>query len=278
VSAGSAQDTRFDGRAEEGRPRRRNGFRDWFKLSSEPISLHPYGPELEQTCRQESTEPIPLLAEGDAFNFRVFPTYMWRGYAHSRDELWDEILQLRGHARRKAVQLLRPIARTFAPHRARELEIAVNKRTDDDWWTISQQGRTYWVNLAVRAEPDELVQEQMRPYWEARIKAECDHELGLQRARQADELTRRWSTIFDNLEKDPRAAHAAKLSAEDFAAVFGSFIDARQKTVRDLLRLLRDAVDGHGEAGLGPSEYTRAWDAALKAFEHQYGLKLAEGD
>lgn len=254
-------------------------FRAWFAVPPETVRLGPYTPDREQTCRQEPAEPLTFLADGDAFEFKVFPTYEWRGYADTREHLEDRAVFLRPHARRRAIHLLRPMARNHPPHRARDFEAAVNKRTDGEWWSIrDEDGDQYWFTFMVRAEPDERVQEQMRPYWAARIKADCDHALGLQRAQQADELTRRWSAIFDNLADDPRATHAAKLSEQDFAEVFGTFVGDQQKAVHDILRLLRDAVKGNLDAGLGPSEYTRAWDQALQAFQKQYGLKVTESD
>jgi hypothetical protein len=256
----------------------------WERLFGRPRSsahergLGGYGPDREFTCRLEPAEPLRVLADGDAFAFKVFPTYKWRGHATSQEELEDLAQQLLSKARRTAVHLLRPIARSYHPHRAREFEIDVNEQMRESWRRLSDDGRDVWLMITVRAEPDDLVQEQIRPYWEARIKADCEHDLGLQRVQQADELTRRWSAVFDELEKDPRAAHAARLSGQDFAEVFGAFVGGKKKAVVDLLQLLRDAVNGQGEAGLGPSEYTRAWDEALKAFQEQYGLKAPPSD
>ncbi|WP_127503246.1 hypothetical protein [Actinoplanes solisilvae] len=164
------------------------------------------------------------------------------------------------------------MARSVAPHRAPRLEDEINK-TADVWKRLRDLDRDFWFAVSVRVEPDEAVVEQMRPYWAERIKAECDHELGLQRARYAEELTTRWSGIFDQLAQDPRASFAAQLSEEEFARVFGNFVGSRRKAVHDLLDLLSSAVRGHGEAGLGPSEYTKAWDQAIKAFQKQYGLR-----
>jgi hypothetical protein len=268
----------FDAPSEARTHGRRGWLQNLFSPPHDAIRLGPYGADRELTCRHEPAEPLRVLADGDAFVFRVFPTYEWRAYADSMDELEEWTARLLPRARRTVLHVLRPIACAHQPHRARDFETEVNKRADGEWRRLTDEGREFWFMFTVRAEPDELVQEQIRPYWEARIKAECDHALGLQKAQQADELTRRWSAIFDNLEKDPRAAHAARLSGEDFAEVFGAFVGGRKKAVLDLLQLLRDAVNGQGEAGLGPSEYTRAWDEALKAFQQQYGLKATEPD
>ena len=75
---------------------------------------------------------------------------------------------------------------------------------------------------------------------------------------------------------DPRAAFAARLSEQEFARVFGDFVGTRRKAVEELLDLLKVAVKGHTDVGLGPSEFTTAWDEAIKAFQRQYGLRPTE--
>lgn len=236
------------------------------------------GARSDQSCQVELPEPVRLLAQGDAFSFDAHITYRWRGQAVSRAELSMVADHLLPRARRIVVHWLRPIARTYPPHRAQELEDEINKRFDDYWCRLTDGVQEARFTFSSRVEPDPVVQAQMRPYWEARIKAECDHELGLQQARQADELTRRWSEVFDRLQQDPRAAHAVALSEERFAAAFRAFVDNRDRDVKDLVTLLRDAVKGHNDSGLGPSEYTRAWDAALKAFQREHGFEPADAD
>jgi hypothetical protein len=263
--------TGFDASFEDNSQSRRG--RLWTFFAPHDTGFRGFDADRQFTCRLEPADPIRLLAEGDAFTFNAYPTYVWRGHAASREDLEDVARRLMPRARRTVVHVLRPIARLHHPHHAQKFEAAANEQTHEDWRRLSEDGRDVWFKFTVRAEPDEAVQEQIRPYWEARIKSECDHALGLQRAQQADELTRRWSAIFDKLEQDPRAAHAARLSGAAFAEVFGAFVGGKQKAVADLLQLLRDAVNGQGEAGLGPSEYTRAWDEAINAFQQQYGLK-----
>jgi hypothetical protein len=239
----------------------------------------PRTPERLRSCLTELSEPLLLLAEGGAFHFQVSPTYEWRAYADSLDEVRDRAAALQGYARRCAIRLVRPLAREFQPHRIKDFESAANKRLDAQWRNLSAiDGDDIWYLITVRVEADERVQEHLRPYWEKRMKADFQHDLDLLRAERADALTRRWSEIFDLLEKDPRALHAAKLTEEGFATVFGTFVDDKNKALRSLLDLLRDAVKGHDDARLGPSEYTRAWDEALKAFQQQYGLKVGKFD
>ena len=263
--------TPFDARVQSRPNERRSWWSSFFQPETEPV--RGWGPENEHSCRLEPPDPVRLLADGDAFSFRIFLVFNWRGYAENREELRGCAEQLLPRARRIVTQRLRPTARAVAPHRASVLETEINKQMEDGWITVRDGDRHFWFAVTARVEPDEAVVEQMRPYWAERIKAECDHELGLQRARFAEELTTRWSGVFDQLARDPRASFAARLSEEDFARVFGEFVGSNRKAVHDLLDMLRGAVRGHGEAGLGPSEYTTAWEQAIKAFQKQYGLR-----
>ncbi|MEU4425333.1 hypothetical protein AB0F81_32330 [Actinoplanes sp. NPDC024001] len=245
---------------------RRSWLNDFFRAASPGETLP------EQSCQVEEREPLRLLAQGDAFCFEVHVAYRWRGHAADREQLRTHAEYLMPRARRFVTHWLRPIARSYPPHRAHVLEEDVNQRFNDYWCPLHDGDQQLRFSFTGRVEPEEAVRQQMRPYWQARIKAECDHELGLQRAQLADELTRRWSEVFERLQRDPRAAHVAALSEERFATVFGAFVDSRRKDVDELVTLLRDAVKGHHDSGLGPSEYTRAWDAALKAFEQRHGV------
>jgi hypothetical protein len=254
--------------------------RGWFTTlfgGGASTAPHYWGTQNDHSCRQEPAEPLLLLAEGDAFYFKVFLAYEWRGYAENREELLAYARDLHSRARRTAANWIRPIARRHLPHHARELEAEINRWATEKRTKLVEGDRTFTVTVTARVEPDDAVVEQLRPYWADRIKAECEHELGVQRARQAQELTRLWSEVFDQLATDPRAAHAAKLLEHPaFAEVFGSFVGERKQAVQDIVSLLRAAVQGHDDAKLGPSEFTRAWDAALKAFQRQHGLQTTE--
>jgi hypothetical protein len=263
------------------RPRR---FREWLRsvfapnYEELPIPPHrdPSHPEL--TCRHEPKDPVRALGEGDAFEFEVYPTLFWRGTAGSVEELDARAAELRPRAMRTVRNFVLPIARDHAPHRARKLEAEINQRVEAKSWRFDHSGDVFHLSFSVRIVPEEQIREQLRPYQERRIRMECEHALGIQRAKQVDELTRHWSKILDKLDQDPRTIHAAKLSEADFAAVFGDFVKGRQEGLHDLLGLLRMAVKTHGDVGLGPSEYTRAWDRALRAFQRQHGFVDSDTD
>jgi hypothetical protein len=249
--------------------RAKRGFWSGLFASDDPQ----WGPPPEQSCRLAPHDPLQLLAEGDVLAFQVYLNVQWRGPADSYDDLLVTARTLVPKVRHLVTEWFRPVARTYEPRKAIDLEKELNRRLGDTWRTLTEDGQELRYLVRLRVEPDEIVREQMRPYWAARIKAECDHALELQRAEQAETLTKHWSTVFEQLAKNPRAAYAARLSEQEFAEVFKTYVDGRERAVHDLVGLLRSAVNDHRDVKLGPSEYTRAWDDAIKAFEQMYGLK-----
>ncbi|TCB95364.1 hypothetical protein E0H26_20710 [Micromonospora zingiberis] len=216
--------------------------------------------------------PQPLLvpAKGDAFDFNLHAVYLWTATNMTFDELRLRAEALlpwaAGIVRERAVDL----AREHEPHRAHDLEQALNNLLMHQRWP--QEAHLPQFTVRLRVSLDERVRERLRPYWEQRIKLECDHELEKIRTRQADDLTRRWAAVLQNLQDEPVTAHAARLTGEQFAEVFHHYVAERRAIVPGLVELLREAVKGHNDLGLGPSEYTQAWDAALRAYERQQGL------
>jgi hypothetical protein len=260
-------------------PRRlRDRFRRLFSPYDElPLPPLPDNPAAEVSFRQEPRDPVLAMGAGDAFDFEVYPTFVWHARLPAVEDLEVRAGAFRARALRTVENFVRPIARTHPPHRACALESDINAQADGKRWRFDSDGTALRLAFTVRIVPEERVREQLRPFQEQRIRMDCEHELGIQRARQVEELTRHWSAILDKLDQDPRTMHAAMLSEADFAHVFGDFVKGRQQGLRDLLDLLRVAVKGHGDIGLGPSEFTRAWDEALKAFQRQHGLHPPDG-
>ncbi|MFJ8580849.1 hypothetical protein [Micromonospora sp. NPDC093277] len=247
--------------------------RRWWHGVFPPQDSHVLAPPpaaVSASFRQDVPQPILVPAKGDAFDFRLHAVYTWTGQNMTYDELRFRaeryLFWAGGIVREQTVDL----ARQHEPHRSHELEQALNLRLSGQRWP--RQGNLPYFTVQVRVSPDERVRERLRPYWEDRIKLECDHELEKIKARQADDLTRRWCGVLLNLEDDPVTAHAARLTGEQFAEVYRRYVAERRETVPELVELLREAVRGHNDLGMGPSEYTQAWDTALRTYERQHGL------
>ncbi|SCG74139.1 hypothetical protein [Micromonospora coxensis] len=252
-------------------PDRRRWWHALFPPTT-PVPAAPLPPLVPPTVsfRQDAPQPILVPARGDAFDFHLHAVYVWTARHMTFEELRfraERYLSWAGGIiRDRAVDL----AREYEPHRSHDLERALNERLAGQRWPRDESAPQFSAQVRVR--PDDRVRERLRPYWEERIKLECDHELQKIRARQVDELTRRWCAVLQALEDDPVTAHAARLTGEQFAEVFRRYVEERRETVPDLVGLLREAVRGHNDLNLGPSEYTQAWDAALRTYERQHGL------
>ncbi|MEO3747540.1 hypothetical protein [Plantactinospora sp. B5E13] len=224
------------------------------------------------TLRREIREPFTVPALGDAFDFQIHPVMTWS----AKEMAFDELRHLVDRWTPWACGVVREVAaipaRGFAPHRAYDLERLLNAQFEGQSWPRGAEGSAPRFVAQVRVAPDPRVRERLRPYWEERIRLECDHELDKLRSDQADRMTRRWREVLANLEHDPVTSHAARLTGERFAQVFGEFVSERKRAVPDLIELLEMALKGHSDLQMGPSEYTEAWDLALQTYRQQHGL------
>ncbi|MFG3684602.1 hypothetical protein [Micromonospora sp. NPDC047740] len=167
----------------------------------------PSPPSDETHEHRELSHPIAVAAKGHVFTFTVRAVLTW-SITGERPEV--PIWYVR-HFTPKVIQQLRrtaaDCARDFAPHRAGDLEVALQKaltEQDPKQWrythgrvTIQCRPEVWWVRH------DDRVLETMRPHWDRMIELECEYELYLARARYAEELNRRWMTILDEMVDDP---------------------------------------------------------------------------
>lgn len=233
-----------------------------------PPSVQPqHGP---LTLTRETIDPILLPAQGDAFDFQMHAVFTWHSRSISMDELAYWADHLADRARRTLFDRVADIAREYPPHEARRLEGRLRSHLGDNYFHCAHDGMSLRFQVRVRVDPDERVRERLRPFWEQRIAMECQQELDLLRVKLVDELTHEWSAILKKLEEDPSTPHAARLSEEQFASVFGDFVTERKRVVVEITDLLKEAVNRHGTLGLAPSDYTKAWDEALNAFRRKY--------
>lgn len=220
--------------------------------------------------RREAAEPIRVPAAGDAFEFEIFPTWTWTGWDMSVEELRQGIDRYISWAEQVVRDGSVDIARQHAPHRARDLERTLNAHFGQQKWSCRHEGAVLRFTASVRVAPEERVREFLRPYWVDRITTECRHELKKLEVRHADELTRAWRELLAGLDHDPVTSHAARLTGKDFAEVFAQYLREQEAVVPRLEELLDKALKGHADLGMGPAEYTEAWDVALRAYQRRY--------
>ncbi|GAB2932512.1 hypothetical protein GCM10027280_20230 [Micromonospora polyrhachis] len=265
-------------------PAQPRSFGQWLRdlVGAPPAYVPPPPPPLPApplvavTQQIEPDEPILVPAERDAFDFYIHPVYIWSGVGLPVQQLRQYAHQFEGWARRTVRDEAIGISRQHAPHQGRALEWALNERFDSQNWPRSYRidGLVLKFRPRVRVVLDQRIREYLRPYWQERIRMECDHELGLLRTRLVAELTREWCEVLRRLGQEPTAAHASRLTDERFAKVFREFVEEQRQVVPDIVDLLRYAVGKHDDLGLGPSEYTQAWDVALRTYQKQHGLTI----
>nr|MDT0663212.1 hypothetical protein [Micromonospora sp. DSM 115978] len=243
----------------------------WRRLMGPPVPPLPSVPE-SVSHRRDPHEPILVPALGDAFDFQVYAAFTWTAHRMTHEDLLYRIDRASPWAVATVREWSAAVSRGYPPHRSAELEQGLNTRFNGQSWPSGSGEGAPRFSVQVRVSPDQRVRERLRPYWEERIKLECEHELNKLRTLQAEELTRRWREVLRGLEQDPETSYAARLTGERFAQVFGEYVRDRQRVVPDLVALLEAALKGHGELGMGPSEYTEAWDVALRTYQRQHGL------
>ncbi|XTZ18066.1 hypothetical protein ACQSSU_12195 [Micromonospora echinospora] len=250
----------------------------WWREAGQPVIPEPIvppparSPLADLVLRRDAPEPVLVPAKGDAFDFRVHPAYTWTGRGASYGEFRERVTGHLGWAAGIVRDQAADLARQHEPHRSHDLERTLNGHLTGQVWPRTGDAPRFTVQ--VRVLPDQRIRDRLRPYWEERIRLECEHELATLRTRQAEALTGRWREVLSRLEDDPVTRHAARLTEKQFAQVFGEYADERRRVPMELAELLRDALKGHHDLGLGPSEYTEAWDAAIRAHQRQYGLSV----
>ena len=258
-------------------PGRSSGAGWWRRLFAAPepvVTPPPVIPREPVHLRRDAPGPLVVPARGDAFDFQVHPSYTWTARRMTQEELRyrvDGYLTWAGWVVRDQVV---DIAREYAPHQSHEMEHALNVHLAGRQWP--DRGETPRFSVRVRVSPDDRVRERLQPYWQERIKLECEHELAKLRTQYARELTRQWREVLVSLDDDPVTSHAARLTGDRFAEVFARYVDERRAADPELVEHLRSALRGHGDLGMGPSEYTEAWDVALRSYERQQGLSPVE--
>ncbi|TDC35084.1 hypothetical protein E1211_16410 [Micromonospora sp. 15K316] len=146
------------------------------------------------TQRRDAEIVVP--AQGYIYGFVIRASFSW-----SAEGLRPELLswyaqQFQPLAVQQLTRLAADLARSTAPHHAGELEVRLHRAIGEADWTFPRAEGTVsgrpdaWVRL------DERVQQALLPYSKRRVTLESEYELHLARARSAQQLAHRWSTIL----------------------------------------------------------------------------------
>ncbi|WP_073836206.1 hypothetical protein [Micromonospora sp. CB01531] len=193
---------------------------------------------------RELSYPIVVAAKGHVFTFTVRAVLTW-SITGERPEV--PIWYVR-HFTPKVIQQLRraaaDCARDFAPHRAGDLEAALQKALtgqDPKLWrytrgrvTVQCRPEVWWVRH------DDRVLQTLRPHWDRMIELECEYELYLARARYAEDLNRRWMTILDEMLDDPPGGEEAEAINEELSRARRHMAAEQRAAAQWSAELLRD--------------------------------------
>ncbi|MEV1132219.1 hypothetical protein [Agromyces sp. NPDC049794] len=182
------------------------------KVQAAQTSLPP--PD-ELTERREVSDPIIVPAQGHVFTFTVHAAFTWSARGLRPDLLAWFARYFTPQAVERLTHLAEELSRSTPPARAADLEVALQRTLrDQDPWRYERGDVVVtcrpdaWVRL------DERVRRTLQPYWERRVRLECQYEEYLRRARYAEQLTRRWASILDEVAESPGGAGSATVDEE----------------------------------------------------------------
>jgi hypothetical protein len=202
----------------------------------DPVSPAPPPPPPGRLSGRRSLQrPMVVPASGYIFTFLVHATFIWGSEGIYQEELSGSIEALMPYATRRLKALAAQHARQYPPHRARELEIALQEDLRENGpWRLHWRGVTLTCQPYVWVELDEQVKQAVQPYWEQLIKLDCEHDVQMRRAEYAEELSKHWTTILTDLVGSPVADGAAEMTEKELAEVVRKIV-AEQKAASEKL-------------------------------------------
>ncbi|MEU8819073.1 hypothetical protein [Actinoplanes sp. NPDC048796] len=220
--------------------------------------------------RRGLPKPLVVPASGYIFTFEVHATFVWTAEGVYQDELSSAMDSLMPYAIRRLKAMAAQHARHHAPHRARELEVELQKVLDENkawrfsWREVSLTCRPHvWVEL------EERVKQTVQPYWEQLIKLDCEHDVQTRRAEYAERLSRQWAAILTDLMGSPVADGAAEMTEKDLAEVVRKIVAERKAAADKLEDLMTKKVDGVDP--FDRSEYSKAlWERLERRADHLF--------
>jgi hypothetical protein len=210
-----------------------------------PVSPPPPPPPPGQLRgRRTLQNPMVVPASGYIFTFKVHATFTWMAEGVYREELSTAIDGLMPYSIRRLKALAAQRARHHPPHRARELEVELQKELDEnEVWRFSWRGLSLTCRPYIWVELEERVKQTVRPYWEQLIKLDCEHDVQMRRAEYAERLSKQWATILTDLMGSPVADGAAEMTEKELAEVVGKIVSEQKAAAEKLEDLMTKKAD-----------------------------------
>ncbi|MGI5520597.1 hypothetical protein ACQEUX_06545 [Micromonospora sp. CA-259024] len=187
----------------------------------------PSDPLIEQ---RDAPRLIAVPARGYVYSFYVRATFAWSSPSSLRAEVLSWYVQYyQPNAIQRLTRLAADAARDLPPHRAGDLEVALQRALADDPVWHYQRGDivvTCRPDAAVRL--DERIMPALQPHVDRLVKLEYQFDEQLRKARYAEELSRQWATILSAHPEDQDVADARQ-----------HMLTAQRKAARWISELLR---------------------------------------
>ncbi|MFY1597091.1 hypothetical protein [Micromonospora sp. WMMD737] len=224
----------------------------WHRLVAalrgpEPVPMPPPPPPPPPpgrlTERRDAQAPIIVPARGYVLTFRVHSTFVWSSEGIPREILNGSAQYFMPYAIRALTRLAAARARNVVAHRARELEVELQRAiTESGPWRYERNGVRVACQPYVWVELDDGVKRAVKPYWEQLIKLDCEYDVDVKRAQYVDRLSRQWLTILEKLVDNPVSGGAAKMTNESLAAVVRDLLAEQSATAQRLEEILAERL------------------------------------
>lgn len=200
----------------------------------------PSGPLVEQ---REAPRLIAVPSRGYVYSFYVRATFAWSSPASMRAEVLSWYVQyFQPNAIQRLTRLAADAARNLPPHRAGDLEVALQQALAEDPLWHYQRG-----DIAITCRPDaavrldERILPALQPHVDRLVKLEYQFEEQLRRARYAEELSRRWVAILSDDADD-----------QDVADARNQMLTAQKEAARWVAELLRRHTEHPADSASPP--------------------------
>ncbi|MEW2427338.1 hypothetical protein AB0877_04915 [Micromonospora sp. NPDC047644] len=167
----------------------------------------PSGPLVEQ---RDAPRLIAVPARGYVYSFYIRATFAWSSPASLRSEVLSWYVQyFQPNAIQRLTRLAADAARDLPPHRAGDLEVALQRALDEDpLWQYQRGDITLTCRPDAAVRLDERILPALQPHVDRLVKLEYQFDEQIRKARYAEELSRRWTAILNDHADDDELADA----------------------------------------------------------------------
>ncbi|MGC4746135.1 hypothetical protein ACLQ28_10790 [Micromonospora sp. DT201] len=187
----------------------------------------PSGPLVEQ---RDAPRLIAVPARGYVYSFYIRATFAWSSPATLRAEVLSWYVHyFQPNAIQRLTRIAADAARDLPPHRAGDLEVALQQALAEDPVWHYERG-----DIAITCRPDaavrldERILPALQPHVDRLVELEYQFDEQLRRARYAEELSRQWMTLL--------GAHAED---QDVSDARDEMLTAHKEATRWITELLR---------------------------------------